>query len=245
MTIFSIYRGHCVSEISRGADFYELTIDNPLHTRSRRATISGEKANVPLETLIDLLRPTQPPVEPRWLPGGAELYTWYVIILVNFLISNISLLVKLITYFRFLAVAIFGIIYICISRICLTSCEDGCNLCWNSLPNLGLGTDNARAERREAQREECEERRRQDTQHKAEKKAEKMRLQRAKNDLRIQRLHAKAQTTALLTSVATTSEVIQSSRTESSAKSFFAKGKRSTAKNEVALSELTIHLQFF
>lgn len=135
-------------------------------------------------------------------------------------------------------------LYILVSKICLSSCEDGCNLCWNNLPNFGLGTDDGRQERREAQREEREERRRRENQLKIDKKNENLRLKRARNDLKIQRLQAKTQATSMLTTVATTSEIVESSRTGPSAKSFFARSKRSTAKNEVALIELTSHSQF-
>jgi hypothetical protein len=64
-------RGQCVYEISDGADSYELTIDNRVSSRSRRDVVPADKAYVPLETLLDFVRPTQPPVETRWLPRNA------------------------------------------------------------------------------------------------------------------------------------------------------------------------------
>jgi len=82
-------RDACVREKS-GSDTYQYVFHPQVYdvlARTRRALPSPTSGNlrrnrrdtavhVPLETLLNMARPTSEPEPSPWLPGGAELYTW-------------------------------------------------------------------------------------------------------------------------------------------------------------------------
>jgi len=135
-------------------------------------------------------------------------------------------------------------VFICLGGLCIACCEDGCALISNHLPSIG-GGDSSRKERRDAAREERAESRRRDKQLKADRKEDKMRLQRAKNELAIQKLAAKtADKARLVPCVNGIGETSMSAPADRPSKSFFDRAKRSTATDEVTRMSVLIINQF-